>query len=82
MGWCRSSLLVLLLLSSGCPRGRLGGFVSPPADGTEIRCPVTQVRCAKGPATEAAVFEMRTFYFCTAEARTEFAETPKKYAYQ
>jgi YHS domain-containing protein len=59
----------------------LGGFSTPPADGIEIVCPVTGARCLKGPETESAVFESRTFYFCEPESQSVFVENPERYAY-
>ena len=82
MGWSRSVASLALVLAA-CPEktGSLGGFTVPPPDGIEIVCPVTKERCAKGPETEAAVFEMRSFYFCRPESRAVFAENPKRYAF-
>ena len=82
MVWSRSVASVALLAMAGCPAGggSLGGYTVPPADGIEIVCPVTKERCVKGPETEAAVFEMRSFYFCRPESRAVFAENPKRYA--
>jgi hypothetical protein len=82
MGWSRWGASLALLALWGCPdRPRsLGGYTVPPEDGIEIVCPVTGERCVKGPETEAAVFEMRSFYFCRPESRAVFAENPTRYA--
>jgi hypothetical protein len=85
MGWSRSvALSALVLALTGCrERERsLGGYTEPPDDGIEIVCPVTGERCVKGPETEAAVFEMRSFYFCRPESRAVFVQNPKRYAYR
>ncbi len=85
MGWSRSrASAVLALVLAACPKGHgpLGGYATPPPDGAEIVCPVTHHRCVKGPETEAAVFEARTFYFCDPRDRTVFAENPERYAYR
>ena len=85
MGWSRSvARSALLWIAAGCPAGSgtLGGYLEPPKDGIEIVCPVTQERCTKGPDTEVAIFEMRSFYFCRPESRAVFAENPRRYAYR
>lgn len=85
MSWCRSvALSGAILVGMGCPSesGTLGGYAEPPTDGIEIVCPVTHERCVKGPQTEAAIFEMRSFYFCRPESRDIFVENPKRYAYR
>jgi hypothetical protein len=75
---------VALFLLAGCPEQArsLGGYTVPPPDGIGIVCPVTKERCVKGPEIEAAVFEMRSFYFCRPESRAVFAENPTRYAYR
>jgi YHS domain-containing protein len=75
------SIAVSLALA-GCPKKELAGYVEPPPDGAPITCPVRGSTCTKTPDTEAAVFEMRTFYFCTPEARVEFAANPSRYAHR
>ena len=85
MSWSRWVVLSAALLAAAGCRGAdrsLGGYTVPPKDGIEIVCPVTGERCMKGPETEAAVFEMRSFYFCRPESRAVFAENPKRYAYR
>jgi YHS domain-containing protein len=73
-----------LVSGLGCTGGArsLGGHDRPPPDGVEIRDPVSGARCTKTPATEAAVFEARTFYFCEPASRARFADAPERFAYR
>lgn len=84
MGWFSSvaaSLTVAVLLA-GCPDEKLGGYPRPLPDGARFRDPVSGRECTKDGSTEAAVFRMRTFYFCSDEARAEFSENPEEHAFQ
>jgi len=56
------------------------GFASPPPDGTMVTCPVSGERCAKTPLTPAAVFEMKTYYFCCEDCPRSFRADPARYA--
>ena len=80
MGWSRSVSVVLALAGCADQTGAPLGYTVPPPDGIEIVCPVTGERCLKGPETEAAIYQMRSFYFCRPESRAVFAENPKRYA--
>lgn len=84
MVWWRSvSALAFVAGLAACKPdpAALGGYREPPPDGTPIVCPVTKERCTKGPQTESAIFQMRTFYFCRPESRAVFAENPERYAF-
>ena len=72
---------VVLSVAFACQPKTLGGHTSPPPDGSLIVCPVTKESCSKGPETESAIFEGRTFYFCRPESRAVFVENPSRYAY-
>jgi YHS domain-containing protein len=79
----RAHLGLLLVIGLGCTGGprSLGGYDRPPPDGVEVQDPVSGARCTKTPATEAAVFEARTFYFCDPASPARFADAPERFAY-
>lgn len=68
----------LLLLCGGCPRGTPVGYAEPPADGTQVVDPVSREACEKTPATEAAVYQDQTYYFC-GPTRAAFVADPGAY---
>jgi YHS domain-containing protein len=73
--------LVAFALMAGCPPSeKVRGYEEPPPDGTIVTCPVSRTRCTKTPATAAAVYEMRTYYFCCDDCPKRFAEAPERYA--
>jgi YHS domain-containing protein len=72
-GWAAALLL------AACAKGPVG-FSEPPADGTKVTSPVDRVSCSKGPDTRAAVFESKTYYFCSDDAARRFALEPVRYA--
>lgn len=55
------------------------GHASPPLDGASITDPVDGSTCAKTPASESAVWEARTYYFCADGTAAVFRKTPEKY---
>lgn len=79
--WVAASLTAAALLV-GCPERKLGGYMTPLPDGAPVEDPVSGAICRKDAATEAAVFSMRTFYFCSDTSRAAFGENPERYAYR
>ena len=64
---------------AACKSRASPGYADPPPAGTVVTCPVTGATCVKDGATEAAVYEMRTYYFCRPEDRTRFVEDLTRY---
>jgi YHS domain-containing protein len=74
-------VLLSMLFLLGCPPSeRVQGYVEPPPDGTVVTCPVSRKQCTKTPATPAAIYEMRTYYFCCDDCPARFAAAPERYA--
>jgi YHS domain-containing protein len=69
-----------LLCRPGTPGERAAGYLEPPPDGARIRDPVSGETCSKTALTPAAVYEMRTHYFCSAACPRMFADHPERYA--
>jgi YHS domain-containing protein len=69
-----------LALSACIGKRTDAGFTAPPPDGARVTCPVSGERCTKTPLTPAAVFEMKTYYFCCEDCPTRFRADPGRYA--
>jgi YHS domain-containing protein len=61
------------------PRGP-AGYAEPPALGAPVTDPVDGATCPKAPDTDSAVFEGRTYYFCTPASAERFRKDPEKHA--
>ncbi len=72
--------LALLLLLAACPAPAPVGFIEPPPDGAPVTDPVDRRTCPRTPASESAVFDARTYYFCGPETAAAFRRTPEKHA--
>lgn len=81
----RAARLGLVCLLVGCPSPSprsVGGYAEPQPLGAPIHDPVTRAQCARGPRTESAVYEGRTFYFCAPENRATFLSDLRRYGYR
>jgi YHS domain-containing protein len=70
--------IAVWVLASAC-RAADPGWIEPPPDGTKVTCPVSGDTCEKTPTTRAAVFAMRTYYFCCDDCPARFAADPARY---
>jgi YHS domain-containing protein len=72
--------LVVGLAIGACRPRALAGYTEPPALGATITDPVDGATCAKAPDTDSAVFEGRTYYFCSPASADRFRKDPEKHA--
>ena len=77
----RVVILFLFIAAAACPGAKSDtGFSKPPPDGATVIDPVSGQRCEKTPLTPAAVFEMKTYYFCADDSPRRFREAPERFA--
>lgn len=73
-------VLAALALFASCRKRGPFGFLEPAPDGTHVTCPITGETCTKTPETASAVYDERTYYFCTPAAWDRFQADPGRYA--
>ena len=72
--------LVAGLAVGACRPRAPAGHVEPPALGAPVTDPVDGTYCPKAPDTDSAVFEGRTYYFCSPASADRFRKDPEKHA--